>query len=325
MAQAVDTTVTAPEGDGTVGVPTIRRPRRSAGFRWKLILLLPAVLVVLIFTIVPLLWTLGASFTNFHLFLHGFQKDVPVLFLGLDNWINVVSDQFFWHTAKNTIVFSTSTVALELAIGLAVALALRNITRGQRFLRIWFLLPLFISPVAVGMIVGRMVFHEAVGPVNDLLRDVGLDAIPWLSQAKWAMFTLILVDVWQNTSFMVLLLYAGLLSVPDELYEAAKVDGASDFQGLVKITLPLLAPVAMVAILIKGLDAFKVVDIIKVVTGGGPGNSTESLTLNIFDTSVRSGDISVGAAGGFILLGIMTIFVLIVLAVSRRFVSTLVD
>ena len=325
MTRTAGVTVATPESGGAVAMVPVKRRRRDINFRWKLILLLPAVLVVMVFTIVPLLWTLGASFTNFHLFLHGFQKDVPVLFIGLDNWIGVMTDQFFWHTAKNTIVFAVSTVALELVIGLAVALSLRNITRGQRLFRIWFLLPLFISPVAVGMIVGRMIFHEAVGPVNDILRDVGFAGIPWLSQAKWAMFTLIMVDVWQNTSFMVLLLYAGLMNVPDELYEAAKVDGASDFQGLVKITLPLLAPVAMVAILIKGLDAFKVVDIIKVVTGGGPGNSTESLTLNIFDTSVRSGDISVGAAGGFILLGIMTIFVLIVLAVSRRYISTLVD
>ncbi len=325
MTQAADATVATPESGGGATATPMRRNRRDGAFRWKLILLLPAVLVVLMFTILPLVWTLGASFTDFHLFLHGFQKDVPVLFVGLDNWIGVFTDQFFWHTAKNTIVFAVSTVALELAIGLAVALALRNITRGQRLLRVWFLLPLFISPVAVGMIVGRMIFHEAVGPVNDILRDVGLAGIPWLSQAEWAMFTLILVDVWQNTSFMVLLLYAGLMSVPDELYEAAKVDGASDIQGMFKITLPLLAPVAMVEILIKGLDAFKVVDIIKVITGGGPGNSTESLTLNIFDTSVRSGDISMGAAGGFILLGIMTIFVLIVLAVSRRYVSTLTD
>jgi len=324
MTQAVDARVAAP-GGGEAATAAPRKRKRRDDFRWKLILLLPAVLVVLTFTILPLLWTLGASFTDFHLFLHGFQKDVPVKFVGLNNWIDVMTDQFFWHTAKNTIVFSVATVALELVIGLAVALSLRNITRGQRFFRVWFLLPLFLSPVAVGMIVGRMIFHEAVGPVNDILRDVGFAGIPWLSQAKWAMFTLIMVDVWQNTSFMVLLLYAGLMSIPDELYEAAKVDGASDIQGLFKITLPLLAPVAMVAILIKGLDAFKVVDIIKVVTGGGPGNSTESLTLNIFDTSVRSGDISVGAAGGFILLGIMTIFVLIVLAVSRRYVSTLTD
>ena len=325
MTQAADATVATPESGGGATAAPMRRKRRDGTFRWKLMLLLPAVLVVLTFTILPLVWTLGASFTDFHLFLHGFQKDVPVNFVGLKNWVDVMSDQFFWHTAKNTIVFSVSTVALELAIGLGVALSLRNITRGQRFFRVWFLLPLFLSPVAVGMIVGRMVFHEAVGPVNDLLRDVGFQGIPWLSQAEWAMFTLILVDVWQNTSFMVLLLYAGLLSIPDEMYEAAKVDGASDLQGLFKITLPLLAPIAIVAILIKGLDAFKVVDIIKVVTGGGPGNSTESLTLNIFDTSVRSGDISVGAAGGFILLAIMTIFVLIVLAVSRRYVSTLTD
>jgi multiple sugar transport system permease protein len=144
--------------------------------------------------------------------------------------------------------------------------------------------------------------------------------VHWLTDAKLAMVTLIIIDVWTATSFMILMLMAGLQSLPQEPYEAAVVDGASEWQRFQYITFPLLAPVTVTALLIRGLDAFKVVDIIKVVTGGGPGQATESVTLAVYDLGVKGGDLAYGAVGAYSLLIMMMLFTVLVLGLTRRMV-----
>lgn len=283
---------------------------------WKWSLLLPAVIVVGALLIFPIVFTLVLSFTDWHMFRHG----QPVSFVGLEQWQRLLTDQFIWLTLRNTLVFMIGTVPLQYSVGLIVALALNNCAHGKKFFRVFFLMPLMLSPVAISLVIGRMIFHEDIGPMNDILVRLGMQPVHWLTDAKMAMVTLIIIDVWHSTSFMILMLMAGLQSLPQEPYEAATVDGASEWQSFRHITLPLLVPISVTALLIRGLDAFKVVDIIKVVTGGGPGQATESITLAVYDVGVKGGDLAYGSAGAYTLLITMMLFTVLVLLGTRRWV-----
>jgi multiple sugar transport system permease protein len=203
-------------------------------------------------------------------------------------------------------------------IGLVVALALNNCGFGRGFFRVFFLVPLMVSPVATSFIMGRTMFDPTVGPMHDLLNQLGLPQIPWITDPTWAMVTLIIIDSWGGTAFIILMLTAGLQSLPTEPYEAAKVDGASELQLVRYITLPLLAPIMVTAVLIRALDAFKVVDIIATVTGGGPGDATESITLKVYDLAVKGGDVSYGATASWGLVILMIIFASAFLALTRK-------
>jgi multiple sugar transport system permease protein len=294
--------------------------RRAGGLSdraYKWILLLPAVVVVLGLSLFPMLVTLLASFTDWHLFKH----DEPINFVGLENWVRLPQDTFFQITTRNTVVFTLGVVPLQYLVGLVVALALNNCGAGKKFFRVFFLLPMMISPVAVAFVIGRTIFHEDVGPLNDVLVRLGWPAVRWLTDARMAMVTLILIDVWHWTSFMVLMLVAGLQSLPQEPYEAATVDGASDWQLFRYITFPLLAPISVTAVLIRTLDAFKVVDIIRVVTGGGPGQATESVTLAVYDLGVKGGDIAYGSAAAYGLLIVMMLFSGAIVLLTRKWVA----
>ena len=283
---------------------------------WKWALLLPAVLVLGLLLIFPIIFTFVISFTDWHLFRTG----EPVSFVGLEQWRRLVTDQFILQTLRNTLIFCAGVVPTQYIIGLIVALALNNCGRGKKFFRVFFLMPLMISPVAISLVIGRMIFHEDIGPLNDLIVRLGGQPLHWLTDAKLAMVTLIMIEVWHGTSFMILMLMAGLQSLPQEPYESARVDGASEWQLFRYITFPLLVPISVTALLIRGLDAFKVVDIIKVVTGGGPGQATESITLAVYDVGVKGGDLAYGAAGAYTLLFAMMLFTLVVLSSTRRWV-----
>lgn len=281
---------------------------------WRWILLLPAVIVVVLLLAIPVLWTMYAAFTDLHLFRQG----VPTSFVGLSNFEKLLASSSFWRTVRNTVVFMLGVVPTQLLIGLVIALALNNITIGRKFFRTWFLLPLMMSPVVVAFVVGRMLFQEDIGPINSFLRWLGFQSVPWLTHPNWAMATIILVDVWQWSSFMILMLMAGLQGISPDLHEAARVDGASWWQSFWRITMPLLMPITVTALLIRIIDAFKVVDIIMVLTGGGPGQATESVTLAIYRTGVKGGDLAFGSSQAYFLLIIMLIFGGAFLFMARR-------
>ena len=281
---------------------------------WKWILLLPAVITVLTLLGIPVLWTLYAAFTDMHLFRIG----VPTSFVGLRNFEKLLASDYFWRTVQNTVVFMAGVVPTQLVIGLVVAVCLNNITWGRKFFRTWFLMPLMVSPVVVAFVVGKMLFQEDIGPVNEMLRFLGFEGIPWFTDPFWAMVSLIIIDVWQWSSFMILMLMAGLQGVPPDLLEAASVDGATSWQSFWRITIPLIMPITITALLIRIIDAFKVVDIILTLTGGGPGQSTESVTLAIYRTGVKGGDLAFGSSQAYFLLLIMLIFGGAFLLMTRR-------
>lgn len=281
---------------------------------WGWILLLPAVIVVLLLLIGPVIWTLYAAFTDMHLFRIG----VATKFVGLKNFQKLLENHSFWRTVQNTIVFMLGVLPAQLIIGMVVAVCLDNVTRGRKFFRTWFLMPMMISPVVVSLVVGRMLFAEDIGPINEALRWFGSKGVPWFTHPTWAMVTVIVVDVWQWSSFMILMIMAGLQGIPPDLHEAARVDGASGWQGYWYITFPLLIPIIVTAMLVRAIDAFKVADIIMVLTGGGPGQATETVTVAIYRAGVKGGDLAFGSSQAYLLLLIMLIFGGAFLYMSRR-------
>lgn len=297
--------------------------RRHVGPRFKIsdeafkwVLFVPAVLAVAVLLFFPFMFTLAVSFTDWHLFNWG----APINFAGLRMWGKVLTSGYVHTTTLNTLTFVARAVPLEFILGLVVALALNEATRFRQFFRVFFLMPMMISPVAVAFIIGSLVLNEDIGPINDILMRLGFARVHWLSNRDMARWTIVFVDVWQSSSFMILMFLAGLQSVPQEPYEAAIVDGASTWQRFRYITMPLLAPVAFTATLLRGLTAFQVMDIIYSLTGGGPGQATESITITVYRMGVKGGDLAFGAASAYLLLITMAVFAGLVLWVSRRWV-----
>lgn len=308
--------------DSKASVPRRVRPRfELSDFAFKWLLLLPSAIAVVALLIFPFLFTLVVSFTDWHLFNRG----APVSFVGFKMWWDVLSSQYIHTTVINTIRFVAMAVPLEFALGLGIALALNEATRFRSFFRVFFLMPVMISPIAVVFIIGRLMLHEDIGAVNAVLMKLGFERVMWLSDPTTARITIVLVDVWQSTSFMILMFLAGLQSLPQEPYEAATVDGSTAWQRFRYITFPLLGPVALTALLIRGLDAFKVVDIIYALTGGGPGQATESVTMTVYRTGVKGGDIAYGSAAAYILLIMMGVFAFLLILAMRPWVRQTTD
>ena len=181
---------------------------------------------------------------------------------------------------------------------------------------------MMVSPIAISFIIGKMLFSESYGPINDILFRLGLPPFRWSLSPERSMAVLVAIDIWQWTPFFILILLAGLQSISPELYEAARVDGASGWDLFRRITLPLLMPLSVTAILIRSLEAFKVLDIVRVVTGGGPGNATESVTLYAYDVGIKGGDLAYGSTVAYAFMIIVIVLSVLFLSVGRRVTPT---
>lgn len=276
------------------------------------VFLVPAAIVVLILSIFPLVYSLGMTFTDMRLA----QRDVK--FIGLENWARLFQDERFLTTFGNTIVFVLIGVTAQYLIGLLLAVVLNQEFRGRWFFRVSFLLPMMMSPVAVSFIIGKLMFSESVGPITSLTTAVGLGPLTWSRNGPASMALLIGIDTWQWVPLFILVLLAALQSVDSEMQEAARIDGATPVQVFRYITFPMLLPLSMIVILIRGLEAFKVVEIIRVVTGGGPGSATESVTVYAYTMGIKNGDIAYATTMAYVLLIATIIFATLFLAVSRR-------
>jgi multiple sugar transport system permease protein len=291
----------------------------------KQVFLLPAVILLIALVIFPLLWSLGISFTDIQ---RGGGAREAAGFLGLGfeltgrNYARLLVDERLHIAMRNTLFFVFFGVSLQYVIGLMLAIVLDQPFRGRNAARVIFLLPMMTTPVAVGYL-GRMMFDPARSPIAHALRTIpgwfGGDPIfvPWLTSTAHVRWTIVLIESWQWTPFMTLLLLAGLQAIPRELYEAARVDGASSVQVFRSILFPLLVPISVTAILIRGLEIFKIIDIIMVSTGGGPGSSTESLTMYVFRTALTFGNYGYAAAIAFVLLVMVIFFTTVFLGLAR--------
>ncbi|GIV85721.1 MAG: ABC transporter permease [Candidatus Roseilinea sp.] len=222
----------------------------------------------------------------------------------------------FWNALGNTVRFVGIAVSLELVFGLLLALLLhRKATPFRHFFRAALLVPMFVTPIAVGLMF-RFLLNSQLGVVPSVLRALGI-TIDWFS-AQQALITLALIDVWQWTPFMLLLLLAGLESLPEEPFEAARVDGASPLQIFWHLTLPMLRPTILAAVVIRMLDAFKVYEYVYAITRGGPGESTETIQYHIYRVGFLYFRLGEASAMSYILIAVILMLVVLLFYALRR-------
>jgi ABC-type sugar transport system permease subunit len=271
-----------------------RRPsieQQEARVAWGLVL--PALLTILLVALFPLIWTAWES-------LHLHDLRMPWLgrpFIGLDNYVEAIQDPRMWGALGHTAFFAAASVGLELLLGLWLALALNRAFHGRGLVRAAVLVPWAI-PTVVSALLWRFMFEGQSGIVNSLLVGAGVvrEPIVWLIHPMAAWVPVILSDVWKTTPFVALLLLAGLQNIDASLYEAARIDGASVWRQFRHVTLPLLKPAILVALIFRTLDAFRVFDLIYALTGGGPGTSTEPIALYTFNSLLQNLQFGYGSA-----------------------------
>ena len=273
--------------------------RSEARLGWMLIA--PAVGVIALIAIFPLGWTVWES-------LHMHELRMPWLgrpFVGLDNYVEIASDPRFWAALGHTAFFTVTSITLELVLGLFLALAMNRVFRGRGFVRAAILVPWAI-PTVVAALLWRFMFESEAGIANALLVDANIlsNPIVWFIETTTAWVPVILADVWKTTPFVALLLLAGLQNIDLSLYEAAAVDGANGWRQLRQITLPLLKPAILVTLIFRTLDGFRVFDLIYVLTGGGPGTSTEPVALYTFNALLQNLRFGYGSALSVVIFAI---------------------
>lgn len=237
----------------------------------------PAMVFVALLIVFPVAWTVYLSLTD----AEGSVR-AESSFIGFANYIDVLSDtERFWPAVLRTLVFTSGVLLVEVVLGMAIALLLWRPFKGEKWVRVAVLLPLVATPVAVGMM-WRLIFDPNIGMANRVIGWFGLGPWPWLAGEHSALPTTMFIDIWQWTPMVVLILLAGLTSLSDEPQEAALIDGATAWQRFRHITLPLLMPTVLVAVLLRGIDALKTFDILYATKGKGGGSFHEVETLNVY-------------------------------------------
>ena len=244
--------------------------------RAKYWLVLPAVVVMLAVLIFPLIYSFRTS-----LYYYVLTKPTYRPYSGLENFDNVIHDEQMHNAVKVTVKFTAWAVTVELVLGYIIARSLSVIRSYRNVFMSLLMIPMMITPIAIGLI-WRMLLHPDLGIVNYLLDTVGIGGRPWLALKSTALPTLIFIDAWQWTPFVMLLLYAGILSLPEEPFEAATIDGASLLQKIWYIELPMLRSVVIVAFILRIIDLLRTYDLIYIMTGGGPGSSTETFSFYVY-------------------------------------------
>jgi multiple sugar transport system permease protein len=267
---------------------TINQQEKLTGW----LLLIPALLVLSLVFIYPILRAFWLS-----LFTENLGTQLQPVFSGLANYMRMVGDGRFWQSLSNTSLFTVVSVFLELVLGMGIALVLNQSFRGRAIIRTAAIIP-WALPTAIMGLAWAWIFNDQFGVANDILQRLGLvdTGINWLGEPTLAMVALIVADVWKTTPFISLILLAGLQSIPQDLYEAHAIDGANSWQSFYQITLPLLMPQILIALLFRFAQAFGIFDLVQVMTGGGPAGATETVSIYIYSTVMRYLDFGYGAA-----------------------------
>ncbi|MDJ0784721.1 MAG: sugar ABC transporter permease [Desulfosarcinaceae bacterium] len=264
--------------------------------------LAPAAIVLVVALLYPIGYLTVASFFDWRMG----TPFADSTFNGIDNYLWILKDPNFRESFGVTMTFAFTVVVLEMFVGVGLALLLERPIRGMSVFRTIFILPMMIAPIVVGLI-WRYMYNPQFGILNKTLKEWGLPAIPWLSSPDWALPSVIIADIWQWTPFIFILSLAALQSLSKSALEAARIDGASEWQQIIHIKLPLMMPVLVVAALLRMIDAFKVLEVIFIMTNGGPGLSTEILSLQIYKTAFVSWELGRAAALSNFLLAIVLV------------------
>jgi multiple sugar transport system permease protein len=261
--------------------------------------LAPALAVLLSLSIYPLIYSVTISLQ---------RESAAGIEWTLGNFTRLFSDNFFWTAMVHTFVYATAALTCEFLLGLGLALLLNNQIRGRGFFRASLLVPMMLPTVVVG-VVWRLMLNPNFGAINGTLKefDINTESLTWTASPKLAMLSVIAVDVWQWTPFVFLVLLAGLQAIPQEPYEAALIDGSNRWQTFWHVTLPLLKPSILIVLLLRTMDLLRVFDQIFILTEGGPGFATETISLYIYRAAFRFFDFGYAAAMSFVLLALTNV------------------
>ncbi|HEY3345281.1 MAG TPA: sugar ABC transporter permease [Anaerolineaceae bacterium] len=262
----------------------------------------PAFLVLIVILIYPLGYSFWLSFH--HWMLRDFVKGVP--WVGLQNYIDLVTNPDFLNSLRITFTFVISALAIEFSLGMGLALLLNRNLLGKGIIRSTILLPMMCTNVVIGL-TWRLLFNYEFGIINFYLTQLHLSPVEWLSAPNVAMAAVIIVDVWNTTSFVALMLLAGLQSLPDEPFEAARIDGASSWQAFTYITLPLLRQSILVALLWRLIDTFRIFDVVYLLTAGGPARATETVSIYVYTYGFKSFNLGYASAASYAMILIMLV------------------
>lgn len=296
---------------------TLRGAQRSfatwADRHIRFALVAPAVVLIFLVAIFPLGYALWVSFVRFDFRVQGHPWN------DFENFTRVIKSTVWQASLWRTVALASVVVTAELVLGLLLALAMVRPFRGRRFLIPIFILPLFMAPVVVGQL-WRLLWDPQFGPVNYILSLVwpGDVQIVWAIQSPWNWISILVTDAWQWTPFMFIIVLAGLAAIPEEVYEASELDGATRWQAFFGVTLPLLLPIMIVAVAFRLIDSLRIFDIIFVLTGGGPGTETYTQTFYLYEQGFRLFNFGEASAGSWL-------FLVLVAFVSYQLVRRLLE
>ena len=261
----------------------------------------PTVIIMLIMTAYPLVFTFVYGFTDLNL-----MKRNNVNFIGFENYAKLLSNRYFVQSVTNTVKFTIFAVIFEVFFGFVLAVYVNSLNKFQKAMRLLILMPYLLPAVTVALS-WRMMLSPNYGIINQVLEALHLPVHNWFADIKTAFWMLVLIDVWQNTPFVFLLLYAALQSVPTSQYEAAKIDGANGLQQIFYVTIPNIAGNLSLCALMRTIDSFRLFEKVNLLTGGGPANSTSTITQYLYNFGIKSFKFGFGSAGAIL----MTLIVLV--------------
>ena len=290
---------------------TSRGPRDDPAWRWAT--LSPALLMMLLLSVLPLVNLFLTSFYGVS-WSGGRAVWTPV---GLANYATLAGDDLLRAGVLNTLIFALFAVGGQMLLGFALALLCGRVTQGRVLYRTIFILPILIPGIVVGAI-WKLLLNFDFGLVNQIIGLVGVDPLNWLGARETALASVILVDIWHWTPFCFLLFLAGLESLPQDVYEATKIDGATFWQELIYVTIPMMLPAIMVTFAFRLILAFKVFDEVYLLTGGGPGTSTEVLSFTLYQRFFREDKTGYGAAMSMSIIFLVSILLVFALSARRR-------
>jgi multiple sugar transport system permease protein len=274
--------------------------------------LLPNFVGFLVFMALPTLASLGIAFTAWRLL------DTP-RFVGFDNFAELARDPLFYKSLGNTATYVFGRVPINLAISLALAVLLNRKVVGRNFVRVVLFLPVVCSNVAVALM-WQPLFDPTVGLLNKALSLLGVGPIPWITSAQWAMPSVIMVGVWKEIGYFMVIFLAGLQGISSSYYEAARIDGANAFQEFRAITLPLISPATFFCLVTAIIFSFQVFDITTVLTNGGPGNATNTVVMLIYQNAFRFFRMGYASASAYVLFFVVLTLTIMQNQLAKRWV-----
>ena len=268
------------------------------------LLLLPALVIMAFVVAYPIMYSFYISFTNYTLLSSSKPK-----FIGFKNYVTLFKDPVFLRALLRTIIYMLVAVNSEFILGLLIANAMSHVVRGQGILRTIMMMPMMFAPVLVGFMF-KWIFNDQVGLVNNILYEIFKHPviIPWLIKKPLGFITILIAEIWMNTPFMVIIFLAGIMSIPPEILEASEVDGASEWQKFIHITVPSLMPFIYIAMAVRSLDIAKAYDLVSIMTGGGPAHRTELIWTYVFRLAFTSQKFALGSAMSFITVILSVLF-----------------